>query len=653
MEGISKKDTTQEFSKLRYVTTGSYFQKMFIELGELLNSNEDAISLINFITSGVSNKQYFLKHISKTIELLKFHNSFGGESKLSELQKSIVKFTNKKLKISSSDNAKLILRIVKKVYQYFEKSGHFLPNGSSKKFCIYDISPESPRESLLSLRKQLESYSPNKDITQATTLFISSKKVEKNYLRCFVMVFSEIAKINTKWSPSAIKQGITSYRDSFDTENSSLNTKYHEVSRVLELFTHLKNIGLIDKNCVFPKNIKKPSSSNLMRSTNPTISELNIDKLSPEKHMSSAQDMIKQFYNDLKSKLDNIVTVARNIILSYYKTYEASKSDNKLDGLPVELIVAMQIVIVDEMGINPTPLYNLKVTAEQHTSIKREFLKIEADGLVRINAIKWRQRRLQKRSTEPSNFPPSAELDIANINSSFCIQFAILVTDEKRNRLNTNLLWITDTQKKLRKDNAFDQQFREFCNKHLSKDFSKLKPTLMRIRSSRAIEIYIESDGDVVKTATYLGNKVKTTLSTYIPTFLQEVIYRRKISVFQHLYLILATANESEKLKMLGMSGEEYNKCIKEIYKNEDLGGPLFEKLKPKPNSKNNTGESEVFFICSPQNFAFAIKLLRTSKNENSEVYKVCLNAINKASSGNIMQKKMVLEAEEMLERLA
>mgnify|MGYP006903649682 CR=1 FL=1 len=642
--------TTRSKEGFQVVSDDSTIQGKISELVMLLNSNSTAVSLFNSITQGVSNRNYIIGHISTAIKLLKFHTSRDVKPSLSEFQQSLVKFIEN-LPYKSGPYRSQNVTIVKKIYKHLEADNFFTKDQLSKDFCIFDYCPVSRNEVTEELHKRLEIVSISRDITEATRQFISSKKVEKNYLRCFVQAFTEITNVDINWSPSAIKQGIENYRDSFDTNDGSQGTKYHEVSRVLELFSHLKHIGLINKKTVFPKNTKKPSSSSLMRSTNPTISEINPDSLSPEESLSSAKDLIQRFYHDLQTKLDCIVTVARNIILSQYKSYEANLNNIKFHGMPRELIVAMQIIMVDELGINPTPLYNLKVTIESAQRTKREFIKIEDDGSVRINVIKWRQRRLQKRTTETSNFPKSSELSINDINASFCIQLAILMTEAKRKQLKTNLLWITDIQTRLKKSNAFDREFRNFSDKYLPEDFSTLKPTLMRVRSSRAMEIYIGSDGDVVKTATYLGNKVKTTLSTYIPKYLQEVIYRRKISVFQHLYLVLATANEPEKEKMLGLTKEEYNKCLVEIYNNDDFGGPLFEKLQPKASQNKTNNESEIFFICSPENFAFAIKLLKTSKNKDSEIYKVCLNAINKASSGNILQKKMILEAEEILER--
>ncbi|WP_105175142.1 hypothetical protein [Pseudoalteromonas sp. T1lg122] len=625
-----------------------FLHEKLAELSAVIAPEGNAIAFYEALTKGITVRAYKLKHLSMAIKVFTHHKKACKDLNLSSFQDSIASFVNLE-EINNQNPSTIFYTLVKKVYQSAVTLEYFIHNEESRTFNIFQLCPQNPLDVTEALKSCLEKLSCNEEVTKATQLFISSKNVEKNYLRVFVNCFEDISKIDPNWSPLAIKQGIERFIDNYDNDNYAETTKYHEISRVLELFSHLKGLGLIDKHTVFPKNIKRPSNSSLTRSTNPTISSINIDKLKPDGAMTSAQSLIEQFYDDLKTKLDYLLAKARSIILSYFRIYELSDDNSSSNGLENDLIVSMHIVIVNEMGINPTPLYNLKVTIDADTRTKKEFIKVEDDGYVRINVIKWRQRRLQKRSATPSTVPAFAELKDEDINAAFCIQFAILLTENRRKELKTNLLWIRKTQKVIRKDNAFDREFRIFCNKYLPSELAKLEPTLMRVRMSRAIEIYIGSDGDVVKTASYLGNKVKTTLSTYIPAFLQEVVYRRKLSVFQHLYLVLATANESEKLALLGLNQEQYDSYLKAVYKNEDFGGILFETLKPTKNE--STADTETFFICSPKNFAFALKLLKTSSCKDSELYKVCLHAVKKASAGSIMQKKMIQEAEEILDQ--
>ena len=627
-----------------------YLEPKIEKLGKLLNSKKLASDLFYKITSGVSSKTYIRYHIRLAIDLIQYHNNkchlppLGLSSFQSSLTDYINDIQRKQEKIDIA-----FYSILKKIYFFFEKREYFHSDELSDNFNIYELCPENGGEILRKHFKRLEQYSKNIDITQTTEQFLSSKNVIKNYVRCYADVFENITKIDPDWTPTAIRLGIEEYRDHFNTDTGSLNTKYHETGRVLELFNYLKTIGLIDKKTVLPRNIKKPAYSSLMRNTNPTFSVINVDSLSIEESMSSAKVLIDNFYNDLIKKLDCLISAAKKVVTDFYNQF-SQRGAFPSDGMSSELISAMHVVIIDEMGLNPTSLYNLRVSTKPGIRNKKEFIKVDDDGTVRINIIKWRQRYLQKRTTSSVATLKDQTLQQQDVNASFCIQFAIVLTDEKRNALNTNLLWIRKGQKVVRTSNAFDQDFRDFCNTHLPSDFAKLKPTLMKLRSSRAIEIYINSNGDIIKTATYLGNKVKTTLSAYIPLYLQEVMYRRKLSVFQHIYLLLATAHESKKHEMLGITEIQYNNCVKRIYNNDDFGGPLFESLKPKFDDKTDDNVTEIFFICSPQNFAYAIKVVKSSNDKTDEKYKVCLDAINKASSGSTIFKRMILEAENILE---
>jgi len=633
--------------------SSSFIQERISLLGTFVGTYKLAEHFFLNITSSVGSKVFRLTHLNTAIKILKYHyeHKLGEESKkLSAFQSSLLEYFEY-VKVNGKLPAQLA-GITKKIYLYLLSTDYFTQDDDSKKFNIFDICPQSGNDVTAQLKLDLNSTCPNKKILTATNLFIRSKNVEKNYLRVYVSAFNEISKIDNNWSKSGIEQGLNNFRDSYDTELGSMNTMYHETSRAIELFQHLKDIGLLDKHVRLTRNIKKPNKSSLMRNTNPTISSINIDTVNKEKSLSSAKTLIDKFYADLTHKLDLLVTTAKEIIFFYYKIYQLSSEENKRDTrLENDLISAMQIIITDEMGINPTPLYDLKVKLDKKLNkSKNEFIKIEDDGTVRVNITKWRQRRLQKRTTDASVLIPYKDLDSNKINASFCIQFAIELTETQRIKLKTNLLWLRKSQKTSRKDNSFDSEFREFCDKNLPIEFSLLKPTLMRIRTSRAIEIYIRTDGDVVAVATYLGNKVKTTLSTYIPLYLQEIMYRRKISVFQHIYLILATASEPDKLKLLDMSQKYYDKCILEIYDNKDFGGPLFEKLKPIVPTEEKV-ESEYFFVCSVENFAFIINYLKNEKDDGSEFYTVCKNALNKAVSGSIQHKKMIRDAELLLSR--
>jgi hypothetical protein len=626
-----------------------YLHPKLKKLGQLLKSDSAANYLFSSITEGIKHKYYIRTHIVLTINLIQHHRKKRRGQELNDFQLSLTEFVNKSKK-SQQKILRLFFTIIKKVYFHLEAINYFKSDSLPQEFNIHTLCKANGRPTLAEHFRRLELYSKSIEITQTTKQFINSKNIVKNYVRCYADVFEKITKIDPEWPPSAIRLGIEEYRNSFDTESGSLNTKYHETSRALELFGYLVKIGLLDKTTILPKNIKKPAYSSLMRSTNPTFSAIDINLLSIEMSMTSAKVLIDNFYSDLIKKLDYLTATAQKVVADFYNQH-SKNGPFPSDGINSKVIVAMQIVIVNEMGINPTSLYNLQVNIATGRRNKKEFIKIEADGTLRINIIKWRQRYLQKRTTTSAAVTDHQTLQQRDVNASFCIQFAITLTEGKRQTLKTNLLWLRKGQRVVRSSNSFDQNFRDFCNDLLPQDFAKLKPTLMKLRSSRAIEIYIGSNGDIIKTATYLGNKVKTTLSTYIPLFLQEIIYRRKISVFQNLYLILATASQPKKQNMLGMTEAQYSNCVKEIYKNDDFGGPLFESLKPKLADTPDEDTTEIFFICSPENFAHAIKVIKTSTTKTDIKYNVCLDAINNASSGSIIFKSMILDAEKILEK--
>ncbi|WP_434951400.1 hypothetical protein ACRWQL_17930 [Shewanella sp. HL-SH4] len=624
-----------------------YLHPKIKKLGQLLNSDSAATYLFSSITENIQSKTYIRTHVILAISLIQHHRKKCRGQQLNDFQQSLTEFVKE---LKSQRVKKTCMTIIKKIYLRLVSMNFFIADSLSQEFNIYTLCPASSSEVLAGHFKRIELYSKNIEITETTMQFINSKNIVKNYVSCYADVFEKITQIDPEWPSSSIKLGIEEYRNSFDTESGSLNTKYHATSKVLELFGYLIKIGLLDKNTVLPKNIKKPAYSSLMRSTNPTLSSININLLSIEQSLTSAKVLIDNFHSDLIKKLDYSTTIAKKVVTEFYNQLPEN-APFPSDGIDPNIIVAMHIIIVDEMGINPTSLYNLQVNIATGRRNKKEFIKIEADGTVRVNIIKWRQRYLQKRTTTSTAVINHQKLQLQDVNASFCIQFAITLTQGIRKTLNTNLLWLRRGQGVVRKSNSFDSEFRKFCEVFLPEDFTQLEPTLMRIRSSRAISIYIESEGDIIKTASYLGNKVKTTLSTYIPLFLQEIIYRRKLYAFQNLYLILATADNPKKQNMLDMTEVQYSNCVKEIYKNEDFGGSLFELLKPKSVDTLDENSTEIFFICSPENFAHAIKVIKTSPNKENIKYKVCLNAINKASSGSIIFKSMIIDAENILDK--
>jgi len=252
-----------------------FIQDKISSLAVLLGTYELAKNLFLDITSNVNGERHKQTHLKFSLKIIKFHYelTIGDELKnLSAFQNSLINYFN-----SVTVEGELpphLANITKKIYSHFLSTDYFIHDIKANEFNIFDICPQSGSDVTAQLNLALISDCPNKKILNATKLFIRSKKVEKNYLRVFASTFKEISKIDKDWSQSAIEQGIKNFRDSYDTELGSINTKYHETSRAIELFQNLKDIGLLDKNIRLPKNIKKPSKSSLMRNISRSIDEL-------------------------------------------------------------------------------------------------------------------------------------------------------------------------------------------------------------------------------------------------------------------------------------------------------------------------------------------------------------------------------------------
>lgn len=54
----------------------------------------------------------------------------------------------------------------------------------------------------------------------------------------------------------------------------------------------------------------------------------------------------------------------------------------------------------------------------------------------------------------------------------------------------------------------------------LSPQNTTLQEATLKVRASKGVLIYLNSNGDSIKTSTYFGNTVKTTLNRYIPKYL-------------------------------------------------------------------------------------------------------------------------------------
>ena len=425
-------------------------------------------------------------------------------------------------------------------------------------------------------------------------------------------------------------------------------TRYQQYNVISNLIEHLNLVKVFESSIHIPKSLGKKAKQSENRLKTPYLSSQNISDLNNE-HGIHVDKWIKSFHDEINSNLATILTIAKEYIRQCNNIYkekelvETTSNSNsifKLDhgllanGLTQDLIAAMHIVIIEEMGINPYPLYGLQVDPHGTNS---EYIKIDPDGTIRVNAKKWRQRMLQRRTKQ------NTEKDKNLINATFCFNYAIEASKNQRETLDTNYLWVYTSSRGINFVKAYDSHFRAFAKKYFPNKILACSPTLMKIRITKGLSLFIEDDGNPLSAATYFGNQIQTTLNTYIPMFFQEIIFRKKISNMQYTILILATSSENDKANLCGMTEKSYLKSVKNTFTNPYFGGPLYTELIKQPESQRQ----ETFFICSIENFIFA---LREIKNfDGSKLSYICQDAITQARKGNLLLKSMVRDAEKEL----
>lgn len=310
-------------------------------------------------------------------------------------------------------------------------------------------------------------------------------------------------------------------------------------------------------------------------------------------------------------------------------------------GLTSRTASAMQIIITEELGINPYSLYRVKTSSDNRG---KEYIQVTNEGTVRLRALKPRARKTQTKEANGS-MDELKKLAPHEIDAAACLRMALEMTDKIRKNLSRNELWLCLTKdgSTLPTPEAFQYQFNNLCSEaRLSHPYLP-DATLKKIRTSKAILIYISSRGDSLQTAFYLGNSVKTTLDRYIPPQLTELIYRVKIRSFQSMLLILASGADNEKsiAKVLGIASERLERMAEDLFNNPDMGGVLFDSI-----SKREEGieaENKLYFKVSEKNIIIALKYAKKGKDD--ELKERCQTAITKISEGPILFKQMLRKA--------
>ena len=308
-------------------------------------------------------------------------------------------------------------------------------------------------------------------------------------------------------------------------------------------------------------------------------------------------------------------------------------------GLTPLVASAMQIIITEELGINPYSLYKIKISS----SNGQEFVLITDDGSVRLKALKPRARTAHSRNALGSSKSLS-DTNAQSIDAATCLKMALEMTSRSRESSKLNNLWLCISKFGLSAaiPETFQNQFKAIRERPSFKSTAMRGATLKKIRSSKGLLIYLESNGNSLKTASYFGNSVKTTLARYIPKYITELIYRVKIRSFQNILLFMSIAFEESPSYSLNMSESEFNLHVKLAFKNPDMGGNLYKKLtNPLISSKKN---KELYFCVSARNIELAIKY--SKDGEDSELKKECLAVLSKISESNVMMKQMLRKAQ-------
>jgi hypothetical protein len=314
-------------------------------------------------------------------------------------------------------------------------------------------------------------------------------------------------------------------------------------------------------------------------------------------------------------------------------------------GLTTLVASAMQIVIVEELGITPYSLYNITVSSDGHGN---EFIQVTDDGSVRLRALKPRARHAKTRNA-PGSLESLKHITEQEINAATCLKMALEMTERVRAHTNRDELWLCTSKGAPNKPvpESFQNAFKNIRNKAAERSELLKSATLKKVRSSKGVLVYLNSRGDSLKTADYFGNSVKTTLARYVPEHLTELVFRIKIRSFQNLLLFMALAHEESPAEALILTNDQFICQLQKAFNNPDMGGKLYDKLK----STDNTIAETKYFCVSTKNIMLALKYAKegTDKNLKDD----CIAAITKISEGPVLMKQLLRQAEKKLNNLA
>ena len=312
-------------------------------------------------------------------------------------------------------------------------------------------------------------------------------------------------------------------------------------------------------------------------------------------------------------------------------------------GLTTSVASAMQIIIVEELGINPYPLYRVKVYSDGHG---HEFIQVTDEGSVRLRALKPRARHAKTRKAEGSLLVLK-DIPEQDIDSATCLKMALEMTSRAREVTKQKELWLCSSKDGVTSPTpgTFQNAFKTIRAKAAKNCDILNNSTLKKVRSSKGVWIYLDSNGNSLKTANYFGNTVKTTLARYIPDYLAELVYRVKIRNFQHILLFMAVAYDESPECSVGLTIGEFSDQVAKAFENPDMGGSLYESLKSQETEYETSGVK--YFCVSLKNIMLALKYAKGGKDQSLK--DDCRAAISKISEGPLIMKQLLRQAEKKL----
>ncbi len=489
------------------------------------------------------------------------------------------------------------------------------------------------------------------------------------------------------------------------------NTAYMKFQNVKNCILVLIEHGLLPNSIDLPNNLRRDTNTEKIRDDNPIISKINIYEENLLEHAVDSKSFLEQVEKEIKNNIQALLSYAKKIVYESYKkfcdtpsliaisnygketesnTQSARAKNNAFSqhnplrlensvayfsqnyhkliqgtkgnetnevilqedalqylGLTILTASAMQIIITEELGINPYSLYTMKAFATNHGL---EFMQVDDDGSVRVRTIKPRARHARTKKAI-GDLTPIAKVKAQDIDASICLKMAMEMTENARNVALDHSLWLCMTIRGISKCRADDFQrgFKQIRN-HLTSE-SNIDvindATLKKVRVSKGILIYLQSHGDALRTATYFGNTVKTTLNRYIPKYLTELIYRVKIRSFQRILLFMAIANNDHPFESVHLSESKFKNQLASAFSNPEMGGELFNSLTAKPS--NDEREQSVYFCVSEKNLKLAIVYAREGEDEHLK--KLCSDVISMVSTSNTPLKIMLRNAHKSIEQ--